>query len=235
MAITFCSGSPYAWRVWLALEHKQLAHELKMLSFSGGDLRTPEFTRLNPRQKVPVIEDGDFVLYESVAILEYLDEQYPQAGHGRLFPKDVRHRAIARRLIQETEYLAAPMRELGGELFFKPESGWDLETIAKGREALALELARFQRELRGEYLVYELSASDFTLYPWLALAVRMERKKPDLAIRSLIGASLSDWMRRIEALPYFEKTIPPTGKPHEYGGPNRLRSRECLRRPRTRS
>jgi len=210
MSITFHygSGSPYAWRVWLALEHKRLRYQLTVLSFSGGDLRTPEFTRLNPRQKVPVLEDGDFVLYESVAILEYLDEQYPPPGHGRLFPQDVRHRAIVRRLIQETEYLAPAMRELGGELFFKPEPQWDLETIAKGREALALELARFERELRGEYLVYELSASDFTLYPWLALALRMERKKSDLAIRSLIGTSLSDWMRRIEALPYFEKTIP---------------------------
>lgn len=159
-----------------------------------------------------MIEDGDFVLYESVAILEYLDEQYPQAGHGRLFPQDIRHRAIVRRLIQETEYLAPALGQLGGELFFKPESEWDLETIAKGREALALELARFQRELRGEYLVYTLSASDLTLYPWLALALRMERKKPDLAIRPLIGANLSDWMRRIERLPYFEKTIPPHWK-----------------------
>jgi glutathione S-transferase len=40
MSISFyCgSGSPYAWRVWLALEHKQLAYDLKMLSFSAGDL-----------------------------------------------------------------------------------------------------------------------------------------------------------------------------------------------------
>ncbi|MGH8534801.1 MAG: glutathione S-transferase family protein, partial [Gammaproteobacteria bacterium] len=57
MSITFyCgSGSPPAWRVWLGLEHKQLPYELKMLSFSAGDLKTEEFTQLNPRQKVPVL------------------------------------------------------------------------------------------------------------------------------------------------------------------------------------
>jgi len=36
------SGSPYAWRVWLALEHKAIAYELKMISFSAGDLKKPE-------------------------------------------------------------------------------------------------------------------------------------------------------------------------------------------------
>ena len=39
------SGSPYAWRVWLALEHKQLAYELKTISFSAGDLPIGAHTR----------------------------------------------------------------------------------------------------------------------------------------------------------------------------------------------
>ena len=37
------AGSPYTWRVWLALEHKQIPHELKLMSFSDGDLKKPEF------------------------------------------------------------------------------------------------------------------------------------------------------------------------------------------------
>ena len=64
MALTFyyASGSPYAWRVWLALEHKAVPYELKQLSFDAGDLKTPEFRGLNPRQKVPVIVDDGFTL-----------------------------------------------------------------------------------------------------------------------------------------------------------------------------
>ena len=48
-----------------------------MLSFAAGDTRKPEFLALNPRHRVPVIVDGDFVLYESNAIVEYLDDAYP--------------------------------------------------------------------------------------------------------------------------------------------------------------
>ena len=77
IVLYYGSGSPYAWRVQLALEHKALPYERKVLSFSAGDTRKPEFLALNPRHRVPVIVDGDFVLYESNAIVEYLDEAYP--------------------------------------------------------------------------------------------------------------------------------------------------------------
>src|SRR5689334_16920917 len=103
------SGSPYAWRVWLALEHKQLAYELKTMSFTAGDLRTPEYLAVNPRHRVPAIVDDGFSLYESSAILEYLDEKYPGP---RLFPADLRQRATARRLVREAdEYFADAMDE----------------------------------------------------------------------------------------------------------------------------
>ena len=71
MALTFYygAGSQYAWRVWLALEHKGVPYERKVLSFSDGDLRKPEFLALNPRGRVPVIVDGGASLYESAAIV----------------------------------------------------------------------------------------------------------------------------------------------------------------------
>jgi hypothetical protein len=62
------SGSPYAWRVWLALEHKGIPYHRKTLSFDAGDLKTAEFGALNPRRRVPVLVDDDFALAESAAI-----------------------------------------------------------------------------------------------------------------------------------------------------------------------
>jgi glutathione S-transferase len=212
MAITFYagSGSPVVWRVWLTLEHKQLAYALKMLSFSAGDLKTEEFAKLNPRQKVPVIVDEDFALYESVAIVEYLDDRYPDAGRGRIFPSDDRARALRRRLVQETDqYMATAMGPMLREIFFKPADERDRALISEGREKLKAELARFEQEVRGDYLVGALTAADFTLYPMLALALRADLKEPEVALHSLIGPKLTAWMGRIEALPYFERTIPP--------------------------
>jgi len=55
LVLYYGSGSPYAWRVQLALEHKAVPYELKVLSFSAGDTRKPDFVALNPRHRVATI------------------------------------------------------------------------------------------------------------------------------------------------------------------------------------
>jgi glutathione S-transferase len=210
LAFYYGSGSPYAWRVWLALEHKRIAYEQKVMSFSAGDLRKPEYLAINPRHKVPAIVDDGFSLYESAAILEYLDEKY--AG-PKLFPGDLRQRALARRMVQEADqYYAVAMDELVDQVLFTSREKWDADKIAKGRDAVAQELVLWESLLRSDYLAGELSAADFALYPLIALTLRMEKKKPDLDVQGMIGAKVTGWMKRIEALPYFQKTWPPHWK-----------------------
>jgi glutathione S-transferase len=212
MALTFYygSGSPYAWRVWLALEHKRIAYELKILSFSAGDLRKPEFTAINPRQKVPAIVDDGFALYESVAIVEYLDEKYAGA---KLFPGDERSRALVRRLVQEADqYYAHAMEKLADEVLFTPREKWNADDIAEGKRTLMREVARWETLFQGDYLAGELSAADYALYPFLALSLRMDTQSPSLDLRGGIGPKLSAWMNRIEALQYLKKTWPPHWK-----------------------
>lgn len=205
------SGSPYAWRVWLALERKAIPYEFKLMSFSAGDLAKPEYAKINPRRRVPAIVDGDLALYESAAILEYLDEQY--ATGDKLFPGGVRQRAVIRRLVREAdEYFAHAQERLVDQVLFTPQDKWNADEIASERKALGDEFAMFEGYIAGDYLAGELSAADFTLYPMIALCLRMERKKPDLAIRSAIGPKLAAWMTRIEALPYFDKAYPPHWK-----------------------
>ena len=212
MALTFYygSGSPYAWRVWLALEHKHIAYELKTMSFSAGDLRKPEYLAINPRHKVPAIVDEGFALYESAAIVEYLDEQYPGL---KLFPGDVRQRALVRRMVQEADqYYALAMEKLVDQVLFTAPDKWDAGKISDGRQGVAKELSLWEGLVRGDYLAGELSAADVTLYPLIALSVRMEKRKPDLDLRSAIGPRIAAWMKHIEALPYFQKTWPPHWK-----------------------
>ena len=211
MAITlyYGSGSPYAWRAQLALEHKALPYELKVLSFAAGDTRKPEFLALNPRHRVPVLVEDDFVLYESSAIVEYLDEAYPGRG-APLFPGDARTRAIIRRMICEVdEDFDAALVPLTTQAFSKKPEERDAKAIADSRKALVDELALVSKSMRGDYLAGPLSAADYALYTLLAFVWRSEIKLPDLDADSMLTPQLARWKKRIEALPYFDKTIPP--------------------------
>jgi len=213
LTLYYGSGSPYAWRVQLALEHKALPYELKVLSFSAGDTRKPEFLALNPRHRVPVLVDGDFVLYESNAIVEYLDEAYPGRG-APLFPGDAKARAIVRRLILEVDNYSDKSTDVLLDQAFsvKPEER-DAKKIADGRQTVVDELVAMTNAMRGDYLAGPLSAADFALYPLVAFLFRAEKVKlPDLDASGMLTAPLRAWKARVEALPFFAKTVPPHWK-----------------------
>ncbi len=87
MAITLYDASPSANsdRVKIVLHEKGLAYQRVTLDLAKKEQKQPEFLKLNPYGKVPVINDNGKVLFESCIINEYLDEQYPQPA---LMPKD---------------------------------------------------------------------------------------------------------------------------------------------------
>lgn len=210
IAFYYGSGSPYAWRVWLTLEHKQLPYELKTISFSAGDLTKPEFLKLNPRHKVPVIVDNGFAMFESAAIVDYLEEAYPQHA---VLPRDVHARAIARRIIREADqYLAAALEELVDQILFTQEDQRDPQRLEHGRDAFIAELERFEDLLTGPWFAGEVGAVDYTVYPLIALALRIERRVPELGLERAVGPKLDAWRARVEALPYFATTYPPHWK-----------------------
>jgi glutathione S-transferase len=214
MAITFYygSGSPYAWRVHLALEHKALPYDRKILSFAAGDTRKPEFVALNPRHRVPTITDGDFTLYESNAIVEYLDEAYP--GRGQLlFPGDAKNRALIRRLIMEVDnYLDDPADKIITYTFYTKPEERDETKLGAAKKEMMEEYALFTKSMRGDFLAGALSAADYALYPLVAFMNRCETKLPDLNANGMLTPQLAAWKARIEALPYFDGTIPPHWK-----------------------
>ena len=214
MAMTFYygSGSPFAWRVWLALEHKKIPYEMKTISFSSGELEKPEYLAINPRHKVPAIVDAGFALYESTAIVEYLEEKFTSGA--RLFPEDTKQRAIVRRIIQETDlYLNTSMRLLIEQIFFAPEDKWDAAKIERGAQAFSDELAMWEKADIGRFLVgSSVSAADYAVYPVMALAMRLEKKKRDLGIRQMIGPKMAAWMQNMTEQPIVRTTWPPHWK-----------------------
>ncbi len=200
----FGSGSPPSWRVQLTLEHKGLPYTPHLLSFQKGDTMSPEFLAINPRGKVPAIVDDGFALWESTAIVEYLDAKYPEKP---LFPREPKRAAIVRRIIQEADHYLYPN---SGRVFrqaYRAEGEVDAREIEEGTKITENELARLESNLTAEYFAGELTAADFTLYPMLAILRRTNERKPQYTIA--IPAKLGAWMKRIESLPFFDKTYPP--------------------------
>ena len=213
MALVFYHGhgSPFSWRVWLALEHVGAAYELKVLSFAEKDTRKPEFIALNPRGQVPTIVDGGFALWESTVILEYLEERFGKGGKS-LFPGDVRNRARIRRLVREAEeYLYREGTDpIVDELFWKGDAAPDAARVEKARTRVAEELKAFEKELDGDFLAgAEPTAADFVLAPLLGYVKRITARKPEAKLTELVPPAIEAWGKRMWALPYFDKTFPP--------------------------
>lgn len=88
-------GRPYSSNVipviWAANE-LGLEYRLQLAGGSFGKLDTPEYALINPNRMIPAIRDGDFALWESLAIVRYLCDRY---GAGGISPADPQIRAIA--------------------------------------------------------------------------------------------------------------------------------------------
>ena len=91
MTFYYLSVSPFPWKAGLSLERKEIPYILKILSADESDLKRPRFLALNPRGKAPTMVDHGFVLSESSATVECLEEQYPLTG-SRLWPEDAKAR-----------------------------------------------------------------------------------------------------------------------------------------------
>ena len=211
MALDFYTGhgSPYGWRVWLALELKGIPYNVKLMSFQAGDTRKPEFIAINPRHTVPTIVDDGYTLWESLAILEYLDERYTSGP--KLFPGDAKSRARVRRLICESEgYLDKEgLDPITTEYFGKDGAAPDLERVEKAKGRLKEELEYFAKELKGKFFAGdEISAVDLVVYPWYGYVKRITFRKPETKLTEIVPPALKAWAERIESLPFFDKTFP---------------------------
>jgi glutathione S-transferase len=82
--------SPRAFKALVVAHHLGLDYELVLCDLTKGDQKSAAHTALNPNQRMPVLEDGDFQLWESNAIIQYLASKKRESG---LLPPDERGRA----------------------------------------------------------------------------------------------------------------------------------------------
>jgi len=208
------SGSPFAWRVLLTLEVKNLPYESKLLEFSKGENKAPAYLRLNPRGKVPTLKDGEVVLYESLAIMAYLDRKYLDPP---LFGQTAEETGLIWRALAECEsYMVSAGDKVVRPIFFG--KGLDkVEEIEQAAEILRREIKTIDERLaRSRWLVGDkISAADIGVFPLIQLLLRAASKEAarqfNLGFYPLAQTfpNVAAWVERIETLPNYQRTYPP--------------------------
>jgi glutathione S-transferase len=208
------SGSVYSWRVQLALEYKRLAYVSHLLQFSKQEHKSPQILALNFRGRVPILKDGNYVVFESLAVLYYLDLKYPEPP---IFGRTPEEAGVIMRVICEYQsYTEEHLMKLARALF-APQPTVRYEELAGSMHVVASEARSIEARLaRSDWVVGEsFSAADIVIFPALQLLLRALSKPAarELSARFLPLAAnypaLERWSKRVEALPGYDRTYPP--------------------------
>ena len=207
------SGSPFSWRVLLALEYKRLPYVSHLLQFSKQEHKSQDMLALNPRGRVPVLKDGEYVCFESLAILYYLDLKYPQPP---LFGRTPEEAGTIMRVICEYQAYIEPQVHLITQAVF---SGAALgnDTITSAMHAVASEARTIEGRLsKSAWIVGDsCSAVDLVIFPGIQLLKRALEKPraAELTARfmpvEVHYPALGRWLARVAAQPGYDRTYPP--------------------------
>ena len=168
--------SSAAYRVRIALAVKGLAYDTVPHHLRKGEQREPEYRALNPQALVPTLEDGGHVLTQSLAIIEYLEEAYPQTP--RLLPSDPAGRAVVRAMSQAIACDVHPLNNLRVLDYLKSQMGqsqeatdvWYRHWIAEGFAMMEGFLAREKKH--GKHVFRDqVTMADCCLVPQVANAL----------------------------------------------------------------
>jgi glutathione S-transferase len=163
----------------------------------------PAYLAMNPNGRVPVLEDGEFVLWESNAILAYLATKYPEPLD--LLPKDARGRAeVDRWLSWQLAHLAPATSKVAFERIVKKLTGQGTPDEAAIRLGAA-EFATHSKVLDGwlgkrEYVADTLSIADFALASHYSIA-------PACGLDLTPFPNVGSWAERMIARPSFRRAL----------------------------
>ena len=208
------SGSPFAWRVLLALEFKKLPYVSHLLQFSKQEHKSPQMLALNPRGRVPVLKDGDYVCFESLAILYYLDLKYPQPG---MFGRSPEEAGTIMRVSCEYQAYIEPHVTTIARAVFSDKADLAADEITAAMQVVASEARTIEGRLsKSDWIVGDsYSAADMVLFPGVQLLIRALNKPRARELSSRFMPvevnypALGRWLARVAATPGYARTYPP--------------------------
>lgn len=118
--------SSSSYRVRIALNLKQLEYRRVEVNLPESEQQQADYRALNPQGLVPMLIVGDTRISQSLAILEWLEQTYPQAP---LLPADADQRALVRSLAFAIAMDIQPLNNLRVMNYFKQAQGWDQQRV----------------------------------------------------------------------------------------------------------
>ena len=196
--------SPNVRRVRLTAAVLGMDLEEKKLDFTKGEHKNPEYLALNPNGAVPTLVDGDFVLTESRAIMQYLASKKPESG---LLPRDEKARAdVVRWQFWDASHFSPQLGTLAFEKMLKPMMGMGEPDQRKIDDALS-NFRRFggvlNKRLEGKKYVMgdALTIADLTLASSLMYARQADAPLGEFP-------NIQAWFSRISDTDAWKKTSP---------------------------
>jgi len=185
---------PFCQKVRVVLAEKDLEYEKIFVDLRKQEQKLPDFLRLNPYGKVPVLVDEDEVVYDSTIINEYLEDEYPLP---RLMPDDSSGRARVRMLEDYCDNSFIPPTTMLLTQLRKTDAERDGQRVEQARDELRRALY-FLRDRLGtqDFLVgRDFSLADASFAPRLMVLGRL-----GIELEPALGA-VQAWIDRVRGRP----------------------------------
>ena len=213
--------SPHCFKVSMVLEEKRIAFERIEIDLVAEEQKMPAYLAINPLGQVPVYEDDQGVHIDSLVILQYLDERYPDPS---LFPSDP---TLKQEVLDWIDCSSGPMRDVSHHLYWQliepPQEGTDWTEVGRLKVQGYALLDTMEASLAhaGNWLCGDLSAADFSVFAWI-----YGYKRFDLPEAWARYPNIQMWYQRLENRPCVQSSYQKTGKPFEMPGPAQGLERE---------
>lgn len=197
--------SPNARKVLIGLAEAGLEAQLELVDLFQGDQMKPDYLKLNPNHLMPTLVDGDFVLWESNAILQYIGAKKPQSG---LWPADARKQAdVSRWQSWQLAHWGPACGTMTFQNLVKGLTGGgapDPAEVAKGEEGFKRFGAVLNDHLKGRSFVSGdgVTVADISIGVWLTYW--RQGKFPLAGFDEILR-----WYEGLEAREAWKKAAPP--------------------------